>query len=139
MNHKDQMTAAEYIDWLAKREKTNKYNAKRTVHDGVSYASRLEVRRVGELNILLKAKEIIVWSRQPVFKLGDNVDLYRGDFLVIDKHGDIWVEDTKGVETDIFKRTKRNWPVFGPYPLHVMKRKRGKWITKIIEGVSNDG
>ena len=130
----DNMTAEEFQEYIKDTTpKKNKYGAKRTQVDGVSYDSRMEALRVGQLNMLLRAKEILWWGRQPVVKLGDNVELYKLDFVIMDRKGHIWFEDVKGFETDRFKSLKRNWPVFGMYELHILKRKKGEWLIEIVE------
>jgi len=144
MNHKDSMTAKEFREMFLddpKAAKPNKYKAQRTVYDGVSYAARLEVLRVGQLNLLVKAGEIITRSRQPFFKLGPTEVVYTADFLVVDKDGTIHIEDTKGVEDKRFPVIRKLWASFGKYPLHVLKRKRKRrgWEIEIIEGVKQRG
>ena len=81
----DSITAEQFREKYLDGPKPNKYGAQRTIHDGIGYASRLEVRRVGELNLLRKAGEIITWGRQPSFRLGPTEIDYKADFLVINK------------------------------------------------------
>ena len=130
----DKMTAEEFQEYVKGcNPKANKYHAKKTPVDGVTYDSRMEALRVGQLNMLLRAKEILWWARQPVVKLGDNIELYKLDFVIMDRKGHIWMEDVKGFETDRFKSLKRNWPVFGVYDLHILKRDKGHWLIEIVE------
>jgi hypothetical protein len=78
-----------------------KYHNVPTIIDGIRFASKAEARRYGELKLLRRAGEIEDYSLQPRFKLEPGIT-YVGDFLVTEK-GVTRVEDTKGVETQVFK------------------------------------
>lgn len=60
-----------------------KYRAAPTVYGGVKYASKAEAARAAELDLLLKAGEIVDWIGQPTVRLGVPENVYRPDFLVI--------------------------------------------------------
>ena len=49
--------------------KKNKFNAKSTVYNGVSYHSKEEAVYASELDFRLKAKEILNWERQKKIEL----------------------------------------------------------------------
>lgn len=91
----------------------HKYRAKKTVIDGVTFASKKEARRYGVLKKLEMAGEIEGLSLQPQYDLhtknGVKVCAYRPDFVYLDKKtGLLVIEDCKGFLTDIY-RLKRKW------------------------------
>lgn len=89
-------------------KKRPKYRNRRTVVDGISFASAKEARRYGELKLLERAGEIENLTLQPRFRLevnGKHVTTYVADFLYGLK-GDassLIVEDAKGFKTDAYK------------------------------------
>lgn len=95
----------------------NKYNAKKTVVDGIEFDSIREADRYCELKLLEKAKEIRNLELQPRFLLQDKFKdkmgtthrkiEYVADFLYIDNDGKAIVEDVKGVLTDVYKIKKK--------------------------------
>lgn len=97
--------------------KYSKYNAKKTVVDGIEFDSLREADRYCELKLLEKANEIRNLELQPRFLLQDKfVDKhgkthrkieYVADFMYIDKCGKTIVEDVKGVLTDVYKLKKK--------------------------------
>lgn len=97
--------------------KHSKYNAIKTVVDGVMFDSKREAQRYGELKLLEKAGEISRLHLQPVFVLGVTprdapgktilVGKYRADFAYTTKNGDVVVEDVKGVKTAVYCLKKR--------------------------------
>ena len=92
-----------------------KYNAQKTVVNGITFASRLESRRYEQLLLLQKADEITGLILQPEFQIlhgfvdaetGEKIKsrFYVGDFQYIDNiTNKIIVEDTKGMETPEFR------------------------------------
>lgn len=97
--------------------KYNKYNASKTVVDGIRFDSRAEARRYRELKLLQQAGEIKDLELQPSFLLierfkcrGKNYrdTRYIADFAYIEvKTGLQVVEDVKGVETEVFRLKKK--------------------------------
>lgn len=99
---------------------TSKYGAVRTKVDGVTFASKREAKRYGELKMLEKAGEISELELQPVYPLyvrGPNMAMikvatYRADFryrLLSDGwpgNGTV-VEDAKGVRTETYRLKKK--------------------------------
>ena len=93
-------------------QRRQKYNARKTKIDGITFDSKAEARRYRELKLLEKAGEISHLRTQPTFRLIDGgrdrdghvirpID-YIGDFSYYE--GRQWiVEDVKGVETQVFK------------------------------------
>ena len=93
----------------------SKYHARPCTIDGLRFASQLEARRYQQLKLLEKAGEISELVTQPVFVLQEKTtdphtgrtiprQLYIGDFMYKETAtGKIIAEDTKGVETQIFR------------------------------------
>lgn len=91
----------------------SKYRNVRTTVDGITFASKAEAKRYGELKLLERAKEICKLERQPRFPLrvgtaGELICTYVGDFAYC--NGPHWnitsrriVEDVKGKATEAFK------------------------------------
>jgi hypothetical protein len=91
----------------------SKYGSVRTTVDGVTFDSKKEAGRYGELKLLLRAGEICQLVLQPEFPLYAQCDLpldperdplklgiYRGDFqYVLTKNGEVIVEDVKSPAT----------------------------------------
>ena len=82
-------------------EKKNKHGNHRVTRDGLKFQSELEARYYDDLVLLLKAKEIFGFCRQPRFPVGVGRE-YLADFIVwyIDR---VEIIDCKGFETDVFK------------------------------------
>ena len=91
----------------------SKYGAQRTEVDGITFASKKEARRYGELKLLERAGEIRNLELQPRFPLrvGDVlVCTYVGDFAYCTRPlpgalnvGEFVVEDAKGFKTPEYK------------------------------------
>lgn len=95
---------------------TNKYHARKTVVDGITFDSRAEATRYTELKLLERAGEITSLVLQPEFELipgytknGKKVRSvkYRADFMYKDRNGQIVIEDVKGVRTKEFALKKK--------------------------------
>lgn len=95
----------------------HKYNAKRTVVDGVSFDSKKEAERYEELKFLEKGGIIRDLELQPKFILQAGF-YYRGskireisyiaDFMYYDNEKKrTVVEDVKGFKTDVYKLKKK--------------------------------
>lgn len=91
----------------------NKYGAKKTVIEGITFDSRAEALRYQNLLLLQKAGEISGLTLQVPFVLARPVRFaaanrskpalrYVADFVYTEK-GVVVVEDVKGVQTDAFK------------------------------------
>lgn len=88
----------------------NKYNARKTVVDGIQFDSIRESKRYGELKLLERAGEIrnlkihhkydIVVNRQKVCTYASDFDYYTKDNWHI-------VEDVKGVKTPVYRLKKK--------------------------------
>lgn len=91
-----------------------KYGNTKTVVDGITFDSKKEAKRYGELKLLVAAGEITNLTLQPKFILEANDTplvypsgrkaIYKGDFQYWDVRLNAWViEDTKGYQTPEFK------------------------------------
>ncbi|MCY7574479.1 DUF1064 domain-containing protein [Bacillus pumilus] len=90
---------------------SNKYGARKTVVDGITFDSKAEAKYYEQLKWLKKAKQIKDFSLQPRFELQEafkknsktfrNIE-YIADFLVTNLDGSKEVIDIKGVETKEF-------------------------------------
>ena len=91
----------------------SKYNAKKTIIDGITFASKKEALRYSELKLLQKAGIVKNFVCQPVYPLQDGYKRsdgkrirpinYVGDFFIVYTDGRMELEDVKGVETEVFK------------------------------------
>lgn len=77
---------------------TNKYNAKKTVVDGIRFDSQHEARYYQRLKIMKKMGEVDFFLRQVPIHLPGGVTI-RVDFLVFYKNGIVRFEDAKGRPT----------------------------------------
>lgn len=92
-----------------------KYGAKKTIVNGITFASKLEAERYQQLMLLEKAGEISALVLQPEFQIlrgwvhpetGERIKsrFYVADFVYYDTRARLWVvEDTKGMETAEFR------------------------------------
>lgn len=88
----------------------SKFGAVRTEVDGVTFASKAEARRYGELKLLWKAGTLATLELQPSFDLivsGVKVGRYVADFSYHKPDGELVVEDVKGMPTPVYKLKKR--------------------------------
>jgi len=86
----------------------NKYGAKRTVVDGISFDSKKESERYLELKAMQEADEIYGLELQPQFPLhvqGSYIGKYTADFEYYDDSGRV-VEDVKGMAPDAAVRIR---------------------------------
>lgn len=94
----------------------SKYNARKTIVDGIKFDSRKEARRYKELKLLERAGEIKNLQLQPRFTLQESFKYqgkterkisYVADFMYLDKDGQVVVEDTKGYRTQTYKLKRK--------------------------------
>jgi len=88
----------------------SKYGNRKTVVDGITFASAKEARRYSELKLLERAGEISALMLQPRFPLKVNDQLictYVADFIYQDKGGSSVVEDAKGFKTPEYKLKRK--------------------------------
>lgn len=101
------------------KPKKQKYGNKGSWHDGLYFRSQLELQRYCQLKILFNAGEIRGFICQPEFILQEgNQDnraiTYKADFLILNNDGTYSVEDTKGMETQQWKRTYKQFKLRYP-------------------------
>lgn len=98
-------------------KRRSKYNADKTTVDGITFASKAEAKRYGELRLLERAGEIATLVLQPTYWLSVHsgegkfvkIGEYRADFEYWDKRTKQRVtEDTKGYRTPLYKWKKRH-------------------------------
>ena len=95
----------------------NKYGAKKTVRDGITFDSKHEAERYEELKLLQRFGEIRDLQLQVPFELipsqienGKCVERavkYIADFVYFDKNGNLVVEDAKGMKTELYRLKKK--------------------------------
>ena len=96
----------------------NKYGAKKTEIDGITFASKHEAERYIELKYMERAHLISDLQLQRVFtlivaqrdkdgKIIERPCKYIADFVYKDKDGKTVVEDAKGMRTDVFRIKKK--------------------------------
>jgi hypothetical protein len=95
----------------------SKYNATKTVVDGITFASKAEGKRFAELRLLERAGEIKGLRCQEAFPLmAPNIFLgspitigkYVTDFFYYDKNDERVVEDVKGFKTPLYRWKKKH-------------------------------
>lgn len=100
----------------SRTSKPNKYGAKRCTYNGYSYDSRFEAQWAMNLDLLLKAGEILGWDRQYTVHMTahdsqGNPRLtmkHKVDFRVHELNGTFTLLEAKGVETADY-RTRKRW------------------------------
>ena len=101
------------------RRNGHKFNAVKTVIDGITFASKAEARRYAELKLLEKAGQIEYLTLQPRYdiysmKFNDmpiKIGFYKADFryfaLLPSYEWKCIVEDVKGVKTEAYRLKKK--------------------------------
>lgn len=93
----------------------NKYHAKKTVYDGITFDSKHEAERYAFLKTLEKAGKIYDLRRQVSFVLQPSFlhngklireITYRADFVYM-QNGRMIVEDAKGMKTQLYQVKKK--------------------------------
>ena len=88
-------------------KRKHKFSAKRTVVDGIVFASKKEARRYSELKLLERAGKIENLRRQVPYKIVIAAK-YVADFVYVDCFdGAEIVEDVKGYKTPEYLRKKK--------------------------------
>lgn len=95
------------------RRASSKYHAHKTVVDGITFDSRREAKRYGELKLMERSGAISDLRRQVKYELVPSFDVdgkhyrptsYVADFVYMDcKTGAEIVEDVKGYRTDVYR------------------------------------
>ena len=109
---------------------TSKYKNKKTIIDGIKFDSKAE----GEYYEFLRDnKQYEIIELQPKIYLTEARILYKPDFLV-EKNGEQYYIDVKGVRTSVFNLKCRLWKKYGAGDLHLVKKKYKRFETvEIVE------
>lgn len=102
-----------------KKAKKAKYRNIGTWQDGFYFRSQLELNRYLELKLLFKAGEIAGFILQPCFILQEGNEnnkgiTYTADFLILNNDGTYTIEDTKGYESQQWRRTYKQFKLRYP-------------------------
>ena len=95
----------------------NKYRAKKTVVDGITFDSAAEARRYGYLKLMEGQGEITDLRLQPEYPLtinGVTVCKARWDFRYIEAGRGVVIEDVKGVRTPVYRLKKKLFEALHP-------------------------
>jgi len=118
------------VSFKIKPPKRHKYNAKPTVYRGWRFDSKAEAQFAMMLDQRKSNGDIILWLRQTSFDLGEDTR-YRADFVVVERDGETYAVDVKGMETGSFKKIKKLWKKYGELPLRIIKKGR---LVETING-----
>lgn len=115
--------------------RAHKYGAiPKTTSDGIRHASTAEARRWDALKLMERAGEISCLARQVAFPLlvnGTVIGRYVADFVYIPAGKSLVIEDVKGVETPMFRRSAKHMAAQG-YPVTVYPQKPKKARKKNV-------
>ena len=108
----ERLTAKQYREMTQETTKKNKFGAKKTSVDGITFDSKRESQIYQELLLLERSRTISGLVRQRVFNLIVNSEIigrYTADFAFIDNRqdGKLRVVDVKGVVTRDFRRVRK--------------------------------
>ena len=98
---------------MASKMRSGKYNAKKTIYNGILYDSKLEASFAAKLDLLRNAKgkdRVVNVSRQVVFPVtvnGFKICKYKLDFLVLKGVDTKYHYDVKGFATPVYKMKKK--------------------------------
>ncbi len=105
----------DFKDLYPAKKNKNKYNAKKVVIDGITFASTKEGKRYQELKFQEHCGVISDLELQPKYILQDKFIhksksyrqiVYIGDFRY-KRDSETWVEDTKGFKNQIYRIKKK--------------------------------
>jgi hypothetical protein len=89
---------------------SGKYKNKKVEIDGVTFDSKKEAKRYGELKLLQRINEINDLELQPKYPIvvnGKKIATYIADFRYRKSDGSTVVEDVKGVRTPVYRIKKK--------------------------------
>ena len=84
----------------------HKYGAVKTVVDGITFPSKAEARRYGELQ-MLGVRDLELQPKFPVVINGAKICTYIADFAYLEINGDAVIEDVKGMKTPVYRLKKK--------------------------------
>lgn len=130
----EKMSLEEYrklkIQETKKQARKNKYSAVRQTYGGYSFASKMEARFARDLDLRLKAKDIVAWEPQPKIELrGENGSLiatYKLDFKIVHHNGQIELVEVKGFQT-------RDWRLKWKLAEDKYKNNQTTFLTLVTE------
>lgn len=96
--------------------RANKFGAVATFVDGIRFDSKIEARRWEDLRIMERAGEISNLRRQVRFALDvgtTTIGHYVADFVYHLPSGERIIEDVKGHQTELFKRSAKHMAAQG--------------------------
>ena len=118
---------------MLEKMRKNKYNAVKTKIDGITFDSKLEAKRYGELRLLECAGKIsylTVHRRWPLYSQLAGVAIDSRDALVGHYESDfnyrendsLVVEDCKGVVTDLSARKIKHFEIQHGYKVRIIRK-----------------
>ena len=110
-------------------KRRQKFNARPTtiVHKGkeIRCASQAEAKRFGELILLLRARKIdnlVFHPSYPLTVFGKKIATYVADAEYMDlEAGELVVEDTKGMQTPVFKIKAKLFEAIYGHPIRLVR------------------
>ena len=84
----------------------HKFNAQRTEYAGRRYPSKKQANYAQELDLRVKANEVLFYLEEVPFRLPGGV-VYRADFIEFWVNGEVHIVDTKGYRTQDYIAKKR--------------------------------
>lgn len=117
-----------------------------TVYNGTTYNSKIEAKRAAELDVLVRTEHIAWWLRQVTVPLGPDfstrVDFLVGNYVDTENvltgnpfpHIIVYAEEVKGHENERFKRIRRLWLKYGPFPMKILSKGKSSsgWNIEIL-------
>ncbi len=97
--------------------KRNKYGAKKTVVDGITFDSMKEARYYSTLMLAKKTGELLFFLRQVPLHLPGGTKLVV-DFVEFWADGEVKVTDVKGIPTPVYKIKKREVEHHYPFKIN---------------------
>lgn len=86
-------------------EKPTKYRSRRTIYNGISFASKKEADHAQMLDMAIQAGAVKYWLRQVPFQLSET--RYFADFQVFYPDGSVRYFDVKGYDTPLSKLKRK--------------------------------
>lgn len=106
---------------------------KKISHAGYSFGSKQEAMLFDLIKLEEKAGELKLIATQECVYLSDAEILYKPDFTVQMKNGDIIYREQKGFVTPVFNIKKRLWKNYGPGVLEIWKlNSGGLYIDEVV-------
>ena len=96
----------------------SKYNAIKTVVDGITFDSKKESKRYMDLKLLQAAGEVLYFLRQVPIRI-PKITTYWVDFQVFWSDGRVTYEDVKGIRTTVYTLKKKL--VEEMYPIKIVE------------------